>query len=107
VEALALVLALAVTLLVVGLTLLITVALSRRRRLRVIRSARWRPRHYSRDGATVVAVSLMSPDGRVLDEHVVDRLPQGEPDWTTRFVKARQEADERAFHLNDGAALPD
>jgi pyridoxamine 5'-phosphate oxidase family protein len=107
VEALALVLALAVTLLVVGLTLVIAVAVSRRRRRRAVRSARWRPRHYGRDGATVVAVSLMSPDGRVLDEHVVDRLPQGDPDWTARVVRARQEAEERAFHLNDGAALPD
>ena len=106
-EALALVLALAVTLLVAGLTLVIGVAVSRRRQLRAVRSARWRPRHYGRDGVTVVAVSLMSPDGRVLDEHVVDRLPEGDADWTTRFLQARQVAEERAFHLNDGAALPD
>jgi pyridoxamine 5'-phosphate oxidase family protein len=61
---------------------------------------RWQPRHYGVQGQTVVAVSLVRPDGEVLDEHVVARFPDQDPDWSRLFLAARQEAEERAFHLN-------
>ncbi len=66
------------------------------------RKAVWRSRHYSDGGATVIAVSLTTRRGEVLDEHVVLRLPDQESDWQRRFLEARQEAEERAFHLNSG-----
>jgi pyridoxamine 5'-phosphate oxidase family protein len=62
--------------------------------------AKWRVRHYGDKGARVVAVSLLSGSGRVLDEHVVDRIPDSDPTWEERFLRARQTAEERAFHLN-------
>jgi pyridoxamine 5'-phosphate oxidase family protein len=67
--------------------------------------ARWQTRHYGERGETVVAVSLMLPSGEVLDEHVVVRIPDSDPDWNGRFLRAREEAEERAFHLN--GTLPD
>jgi pyridoxamine 5'-phosphate oxidase family protein len=69
--------------------------------------ARWRLRHYGERAETVVAVSLMPPDGRVLDEHVVDRIRDDDPEWSRRFLRAKEEAEERAFHLNaDRDELP-
>ena len=71
-----------------------------------ITSARWRQKavwkvqHYSRNGMTVVAVGLTTPRGDVIEEHVVARLPDESDDWQQRFLEARQEAEERAFHLN-------
>ncbi|MFC0006416.1 hypothetical protein [Micromonospora siamensis] len=75
---------------------------------RAARSARWQVVHYGRDGYTVVAVGLLPRHGGgPLDEHVVDRIPQADPEWTTRFLRAREVAEERAFHLNSGGtALP-
>lgn len=67
--------------------------------------ARWRVRHYGERGLRVVAVSLVSGSGRVLDEHVVDRIPDGDPVWEEHFLRAMGTAEERAFHLN--ATLPD
>lgn len=64
------------------------------------RAARWQVRHRAADGQTVVAVVLTTADGQELDEHVVARLPDADPDWQSRFLAARQEAEERAFHLN-------
>lgn len=79
-------------------------AVRRGRRERDLRDARWQVRHYGVDGRTVVAVVLVTPAGAALDEHVVARLPEADPDWQTRFLGARQEAEERAFHLNSGLA---
>jgi len=62
--------------------------------------ATWRVRHYSERGDTVVAVALTTPRGDVVDEHVVERIPDADPDWQQRFLLAKQEAEERAFHLN-------
>ena len=78
----------------------LAVVLLRRRDHRTRADARWRQRHYGLNGRTVVAVSLMLPSGEVLDEHVVERLPDDAPEWTDRFLRAREEAEQRAFHLN-------
>lgn len=104
----ALLLALAVAVLVASLTFTLVAALGRAARRRAVRAARWRPRHYGRDGTTVVAVSLVAPDGRILDEYVVQRIATADTDWTDRFIRAQQVAEERAFHLNStGTALPE
>ena len=66
--------------------------------------ATWQVRHYGDGADRVVAVSLVSDRGRVLDEHVVDRIPDGDPDWEARFLRARQTAEERAFHLGSGSS---
>jgi pyridoxamine 5'-phosphate oxidase family protein len=68
------------------------------RRSRV--GATWQVRHYAERGDTVVAVALTTPRGDVVDEHVVQRIPDADPDWQQRFLLAKQEAEERAFHLN-------
>lgn len=74
--------------------------LSTGRARRQHRAARWQVRHRAADGHTMVAVVLTTADGQELDEHVVVRIPDGDPDWQSRFLAARQEAEERAFHLN-------
>jgi pyridoxamine 5'-phosphate oxidase family protein len=77
-----------------------SVASARGRRLRLRSRGRWQTRHYAEGGHTVVAVALTLPTGEILDEHVVARIPDQDPDWNTRFLRAREEAEERAFHLN-------
>jgi pyridoxamine 5'-phosphate oxidase family protein len=62
--------------------------------------ARWQVRHTGAAGTTTVGVALMLPSGEVLDEHVVETFPDTVQDWNDRFVRAKQEAEERAFHLN-------
>ncbi|MBY8874154.1 hypothetical protein K7640_20205 [Micromonospora sp. PLK6-60] len=88
--------------------LLLALAVGRALDRRSARSARWQVVHYGQDGHTVVAVGLLPRRGGTpLDEHVVDRIPAGDPEWTTRFLHAREVAEERAFHLNSGpTALP-
>jgi pyridoxamine 5'-phosphate oxidase family protein len=76
------------------------VASGRGRRLRLRARARWQTRHYAHGGETVVVVALTLPTGEVLDEHVVARIPDQDPEWNARFLRAREEAEERAFHLN-------
>ena len=90
---------LAVILLVVLVVTAAGVA-TRRRETRLSAAARWRVRHYAHQGETIVAVALTTPHGRVFEEHVVDRFPDGEADWEQRFLAAREEAERRAFHLN-------
>jgi pyridoxamine 5'-phosphate oxidase family protein len=90
---------LAVTLLVV-LVVTAAGAATRRRETRLSAAARWRMRHYADQGETVVSVALALPDGRVIEEHVVDRFPDGDVEWEQRFLAAREEAERRAFHLN-------
>ena len=75
-------------------------AAARRRATRLSAAARWRMRHYAHQGETVVTVALTSPDGQVIEEHVVDRFPDGDAEWEQRFLTAREEAELRAFHLN-------
>jgi len=79
---------------------LAALAVTRRREARLARRARWRMTHHGANGETVVAVSLLAPDGRVLDRHEVTRVPDDDPDWESRFLAATQAAAERAFHLN-------
>jgi pyridoxamine 5'-phosphate oxidase family protein len=90
---------LAVILLVVLVVVAAGVA-ARRRETRLSAAARWRMRHYARQGETVVTVALTPPGGRVIEEHVVDRFPDGDVEWEQRFLSAREEAERRAFHLN-------
>jgi hypothetical protein len=109
VRALALVLALAVTVLVVAGAVAAVAALNRRAWRRQRAGGRWQLRHYadSRREETVVAVSLTLPAGEIVDEHVVARIPDSADDWTDRFMRAKETAEERAFHLNaGGGALP-
>ena len=42
----------------------------------------------------------MTPAGEVIEEHVVARIPDVDEDWSRRFLQAKAEAEERAFHLN-------
>jgi hypothetical protein len=101
-RAFALLLAVVLTVVVLACGYLAATALRRGGDRRSREKAVWRPRHYTDRGATVIAVSLTTPGGEVLDEHVVLRLPDQESDWQGRFLEARQEAEERAFHLNSG-----
>lgn len=61
---------------------------------------RWQPRHYADDGHTVVTVARLTPKGELIEEHLVARIPDLDEDWTRKFLEAKQEAEERAFHLN-------
>ncbi|NGM15778.1 hypothetical protein [Verrucosispora sioxanthis] len=96
---------LAVSVVVLTAVLLVSAVLTggaRRRRHAAQASARWAVRHYAIPGRghTVVGVTLTDADGRVHGEHVVARIPDDAKDWQRDFVAARQEAEERAFHLN-------
>jgi pyridoxamine 5'-phosphate oxidase family protein len=90
---------LAVVLLVLAVAAAFGMA-GRRRAARLHAGARWRLHHFAERGETVVAVALALPDGRLLDQHVVDRFPDTDPEWERRFLHAREEAERRAFHLN-------
>lgn len=61
---------------------------------------RWQPRHYADGGHTVVTVARLTAAGELIEEHLVARIPDLDEDWTRRFLEAKQEAEERAFHLN-------
>jgi pyridoxamine 5'-phosphate oxidase family protein len=87
---------------VAGLAYVVMTPVARRHGRRLRAKARWRTRHYGERGHTVVAVGLALPSGEVLDEHVVARVRDDDPDWNARFLAARAEAEERAFHLNAG-----
>jgi pyridoxamine 5'-phosphate oxidase family protein len=84
-----------VSLVVVGIT-----ALSRGRQRALPRGGRWQARHYAYDDHTVVAVARMTPEGNMIEQHVVARIPDSDEDWSRKFLQAKQEAEERAFHLN-------
>ncbi|RIV34539.1 hypothetical protein [Micromonospora radicis] len=91
-----------VVLTAVALVSIVVTAGARRRRHALQMSARWAVRHYAIPGRghTVVGVALTDADGRIRGEHVVARIPDDAEDWQRDFVAARQEAEERAFHLN-------
>lgn len=100
---------LALTLIVCAVVLLVfgaVAGIDRVRRRASLRSARWAVRHYTTPadtgavGYTIVGVALMTTAGQVHDEHVVARIPDDAEDWQRDFLAARQEAEERAFHLN-------
>jgi hypothetical protein len=75
------------------------------RQVALTSGAKWRVRHYGEREVRVVSVCLVSESGRVLDEHVVDRIADSDPGWEEHFLGALQTAEERAFHLN--ATRPD
>ena len=95
---------------IIGVAYLVVVGVSavtrgRRRQLprggsQLPRGGRWQPRHFADQGHTVVAVARMTPAGDVIEEHVVARIPDSDEDWSRKFLQAKQEAEERAFHLN-------
>jgi hypothetical protein len=60
----------------------------------------WQVHHYADGGLTVVVVARLTPAGAIVEQHVVEQIPDADPDWTRRFLGAKQEAEERAFHLN-------
>jgi hypothetical protein len=96
----AILLALGLAALVVYCVALVATSVRRAPSSRWRQKAVWKAHHYSRNGTTVVAVGLTTPRGDVIEEHVVARLPDESDDWQQRFLQARQEAEERAFHLN-------
>jgi hypothetical protein len=75
-------------------------ASTRGRRRQLPTGGRWQPHHYAHDGHTVVTVARLTPKGELLEEHVVARIPDLDEDWSRKFLQAKQEAEERAFHLN-------
>jgi hypothetical protein len=60
----------------------------------------WRLLHYAQDGHTVVTVARETPEGHAIEKHVVARIPDSDENWSRRFVEAKLDAEERAFHLN-------
>ena len=72
----------------------------RRRPHELPAGGRWRPHHYADAGHTVVTVARMTDKGEVLEQHVVARFLDTDEEWSHKFLKAKQEAEERAFHLN-------
>jgi pyridoxamine 5'-phosphate oxidase family protein len=88
-----------VVVLVIGVYGAVT-ALGRGRKAALPAGGRWQARHYAEDGHTVVAVARLTRTNEVVEEHVVARIPDQDDDWSRKFLAARQEAEERAFHLN-------
>jgi hypothetical protein len=60
----------------------------------------WQVHHYADGGLTVVVVARLTPAGAIVEQHVVAQIPDTDRDWSRRFLAAKQEAEERAFHLN-------
>jgi hypothetical protein len=90
----------ALVLLVVYLVYGAVAGLARGRGRRLPTGGRWQAHHYAEADQTVVTVARMSPAGQVIEEHVVARIPDSDSDWSRKFLQAKQEAEERAFHLN-------
>jgi pyridoxamine 5'-phosphate oxidase family protein len=99
-RAFAILLALGLTALVVYCVALVVTSIRNGPSARLREKGAWKVQHYSRNGMTVVAVGLTTPRGDVIEEHVVARIPDESDDWQARFLGAKQEAEERAFHLN-------
>jgi pyridoxamine 5'-phosphate oxidase family protein len=70
------------------------------RRRQLPTGGRWQPRHYADDGYTVMTVARLTGKGDMIEEHLVARIPDLDEDWSRKFLQAKQEAEERAFHLN-------
>lgn len=66
--------------------------------------AQWEDGHRTEAGMTIVTVRRVARLGpgseRVLGESVIDRIPDGDPQWHERFSAARQTAYDRAIDLN-------
>jgi pyridoxamine 5'-phosphate oxidase family protein len=84
----------------------LTVGQARLEQARQRRQAAWQFRHYAHDGNTVVAVSKIVPGtDEVLEELVLTRFPANDPNWEQLFLTGREEAEQRAFHLNSGGSV--
>jgi hypothetical protein len=107
VRALAIPLALAVTASLVYCAALLARHVRDRARARDRTRARW---HVAvtmvDDRDVVVTVRLTGRADAVLAEHVVARIAGDDAGWQRRFLAARQEAEERAFHLNADRPTP-
>lgn len=90
----------AIVLAVVYLIYSAVTASTRGRQRQLQPGGRWQPRHYADDGHTVVTVARLTPKGELIEEHMVARIPDVDEGWTRKFLEAKQEAEERAFHLN-------
>jgi hypothetical protein len=99
-RAFAILLALGLTALIIYCVALVATSVRRGPSARFRQKGSWKVHHYSRTGMTVVAVGLTMPRGDIVEEHVVARIPDEADDWQERFLVAKQEAEERAFHLN-------
>jgi predicted metalloprotease len=73
---------------------------TRRRPRQLPTGGRWQLHHYADDGHTVVTVARVTAKGEVIEEHVVARFADTDEEWSRKFLQAKQEAEERAFHLN-------
>jgi pyridoxamine 5'-phosphate oxidase family protein len=100
VRALAVLVEVAIVLVVAYLVYSGFTALTRGRQRQLPTGGRWQPRHYADDGHTVVAVARMTSAGEMIEQHVVARIPDLDEDWSRKFLQAKEEAEERAFHLN-------
>ena len=90
----------AVVLAVLYLVYSAVTTLTRGRPRQLPTGGRWQPRHYADDGHTVVTVARLTGKGEMIEEHLVARIPDLDEDWSRKFLQAKQEAEERAFHLN-------
>ena len=99
-RAFALPIALGLAGLLVGFAAALVRALRATHRTRRRDRARWVAAVTIVDERMVVAVRLTTGDDRVLAEDVVARIAADEADWQRRFLAARQDAEERAYHLN-------
>jgi hypothetical protein len=60
----------------------------------------WQLLHYCQDAHTVVAVARETPEGHVIEKHIVASILDSDENWARKFVAAKLDAEERAFHLN-------
>jgi hypothetical protein len=66
----------------------------------VATTSTWRLLHYCQDAHTVVVVARETPEGHVIEKHIVASILDSDEDWARKFVDAKLDAEERAFHLN-------
>ena len=76
------------------------ITVRRRGRPSVPTTSTWQLLHYCQDGHTVVAVARETPEGHVIEKHIVASILDSDEDWTRKFADAKLDAEERAFHLN-------
>jgi pyridoxamine 5'-phosphate oxidase family protein len=72
----------------------------RRGRPRELETGEWQLLHYAQNGHTVVAVARETAEGHVIEKHVVTSIADTDQNWSRKFVEAKLDAEERAFHLN-------
>ena len=65
-------------------------ALARGRQPTLPTGGKWQPYHYAHEGHTVVAVARTTPDGHVVEKHVVARVPDADKDWSGDFLQAKR-----------------